>query len=212
MQATDLAAANIEVHHIKKYVQTRREMRLSTQIGDYDMDEFILDLGSEVNVLTKQTWELMGKPQLRYYPIQFRLENQQRVCPMGRLSNVPVDIDGVRILAESKPYLALLGIDQAFDNVVVINLKKKQMMFEGHNIRIIAPLDPSMGPHYAEPIRAEEDAREIDDFYKMTTMQDDYINPITDSTLRWNYTSSCILDPEEGLENWQNIMHEVSGR
>ena len=37
-------------------------MRLNAQIGDYGMYEVILDLGSEVNVLTKQTWELMGKP------------------------------------------------------------------------------------------------------------------------------------------------------
>lgn len=59
------------------------------------MDEVILDLGSEANVLTKKTWELMGKPKLRYSPIKLRLENQHRVCPMGRLSNVPVDIDGV---------------------------------------------------------------------------------------------------------------------
>ena len=57
------------------------------------------------------------------------------------------------------------------------------MTFEGHNIRIITPLDPSMGPHYLEHIRIEEEAREIDDFYKMTTMQDDYINPTTDGML-----------------------------
>ena len=57
------------------------------------------------------------------------------------------------------------------------------MTFEGQNIEIIAPLDPSMGPCYTEPIRAEEEAREINDFYKMTTMQDDYIYPTTDGTL-----------------------------
>ena len=51
-------------------------MRLNAQIGDYNMDEVILDLGSEVNVLTKQTWELMGKPKLRYFPIHLRLANQ----------------------------------------------------------------------------------------------------------------------------------------
>lgn len=132
-------------------------MRLNAQIGDYEMDEVILDLGSEVNVLTKQTWELMGKPKLRYSPIQLRLAKQQRVCPMGRLLNVPVDIDGVwsladfeviEIIDDSNPFPALLGIDWAFDNLVVINLKKKQMTFEGHNIRMIAPLDPSTGPRY----------------------------------------------------------------
>ena len=38
--------------HKKKYIRTGREMRLNAQIGDYHMDEVILDLGSEVNVLT----------------------------------------------------------------------------------------------------------------------------------------------------------------
>ena len=43
------------------------------------MDEVVLNLGSEVNVLTKQTWELMGKLKLRYLPIQLRLVNQYHV-------------------------------------------------------------------------------------------------------------------------------------
>ena len=51
-------------------------MTLNVEIGDYEMDEVILDLGFELNVLTKQTWELMGKPKLRYSPIELRLENQ----------------------------------------------------------------------------------------------------------------------------------------
>ena len=86
------------------------------------------------------------------------------------------------------------------------------MTFEGHNIRIIAPLDPSMGPRYSETICAKEEAREIDDFYKMTTTRDDYINLTADGTLSWRYASSCTSDSEEGLENWQSRMHEVSGR
>ena len=48
-----MVATNIVVHHIKKYVWTRREMQLNAHIRDYDMDEVILDLGSEVNALTK---------------------------------------------------------------------------------------------------------------------------------------------------------------
>ena len=127
------AFVNIVVHHIKKYIWTGKEMWLNAQIGDYDMDEVILDLGSEVNVLMKQTWELMGKPKLRYSPIQLKLENQQKVNPLGRLSNMSVDIDGVRSLVEfevieiidaSNLFPVLLGIDWAFDNLAVINLKK----------------------------------------------------------------------------------------
>ena len=133
-QPISMATTNRMVHHIKKYVRTGREMRLSAQIEDYDMDEVILDLGSEVNVLTKQTWELMGNPKLKYSPIQLRLANQQRGCPLGRLSNMLVDIDDMRslvdfevieIIDDSRSYPALLGIEWAFNNLVVINLKKK---------------------------------------------------------------------------------------
>ena len=61
------------VHRVSK---TGREMRLNAQIGVYDMTDVILDLGSNVNVLTKQTWEQMGKPTLAWSPIQLRLANQ----------------------------------------------------------------------------------------------------------------------------------------
>ena len=44
-------------------------MKLSAQIGEYEMDQVILDLGSDANVLTKKTWELMGKLKLRWFPI-----------------------------------------------------------------------------------------------------------------------------------------------
>ena len=84
------------------------------------MDEVVLDLGSEVNVMTWQTWKSIAKPKLAFSPIQLRLDNQQRVIPLGHLSNVPIDLHGVRSLADfevieiiddSKPYLVLLGID-----------------------------------------------------------------------------------------------------
>lgn len=39
-------------------------MGLTVQIDAYEMDQVILDLGSDANVLPKQTWECMGKPAL----------------------------------------------------------------------------------------------------------------------------------------------------
>ena len=54
------------------------------------MNDIILDLGSEVNVLTKQTWEQMGKPTLEWSPIQLRLANQQKIVPLGRFPSVLV--------------------------------------------------------------------------------------------------------------------------
>ena len=62
-----------------------REMRLTAQIGEFEMDQVILDLGSNANVLPKQTWECMGRPTLQWSPIQLRMVNQQKIFPMGRL-------------------------------------------------------------------------------------------------------------------------------
>lgn len=42
------------------------EMRLTTHIGDYEMDQAILDLGFDANVLPKHTCERMGRPTLQW--------------------------------------------------------------------------------------------------------------------------------------------------
>ena len=63
--------------------------------------------------------------------------------PLGRFPNVPVDIDGVctvvdfeviEIIDDSNPYPALLGIEWEMTNAAVINLKKRQMNFEGKEL------------------------------------------------------------------------------
>ena len=196
-------------------------MRLSNVIGSYEMDEVVLDLGFEVNVMTKQTWEIIAKPKLTFSPIQLRLANQEKVIPLGHLSSVPVDLDGVHNLAnfedieiidDSTLYPALLGIDWAFENQVIVNLKKKTMSFKGNGICIIGPLDPALGLRYTKLITAKEEACNIDTVYQLIAAQGDYVNPIDDGMLSWQCESSCMSDSEVGLENWQKRLHEVSGR
>jgi hypothetical protein len=121
-------------------------------------------LGSEVIVMTKQIWALMGKPKLIYSPIRLRMANQQAVSPFGRLEHVPMDIDGVRTFADLKvieiiydsyPYPTLLGIDWDFNNLTVVDLKKRRMTFEGNGLKVIEPLDPDEDRRYTKPIREE---------------------------------------------------------
>jgi hypothetical protein len=111
---------NRAVHQIGKRRRTNKELHLNAQIGEYDTDYVVLDLGSAINVMMKKIWALMGNPKLVYSPIRLRMANQQVVSPFGRLEHVPVDIDGVRTFAyfeviqlvdDSFPYPALLGID-----------------------------------------------------------------------------------------------------
>ena len=40
------------VNQVKRNFKTRHELRMTAQIGDYDMDYIILDLGSDINILT----------------------------------------------------------------------------------------------------------------------------------------------------------------
>jgi hypothetical protein len=56
--------------------KTNGELRLCAQIGEYNIDNVILDLWSDGNVLPMKTWDMMGKPKLAWSPIQLRLPNQ----------------------------------------------------------------------------------------------------------------------------------------
>jgi hypothetical protein len=149
------------------------------------------------------------------------MDNQQSVSPFGILEHVSVDIDRVRtftdfevieIVDDSCHYTALLGIDWAFNNSTMVDLKKRIMMFEGYGLRVIAPLDPDEGQRYNEPIREEDREYELENIYKLTVIQQDYINPMVDGNLRWRSDNACSLDSEEALENWKNKMYEVSTR
>ena len=143
--------AEKRVNQVGKKFKTRRELRMTAQIGDYDMDYIILDLGSNVNILMRQTWESMGKPHLDWSPVQLQLSNQAKVLPIGRLSQVPVDMEGLRTFAyfevinifyDMIPYPALLGIDWAIDNQTIIKFKKKILSFEDNEMRVVFPIDP----------------------------------------------------------------------
>ena len=81
------------------------------------MDYISVDLGFDVNILTRQTWESMGKPHLDWYPTYPRIANQVKVLPIRCLSRVPeglhtfADFEVINIVDDTKPYPALLGID-----------------------------------------------------------------------------------------------------
>ena len=127
-----------------KTLKNDRELRMITHIGDYNMEYIILDLGSDVNILTRQTWESMNKPWLDWSPIQLRLANQSKVLPIGRLTQVPVEVEGLRtyadfevigIVDDTNPYPTLLGIYWSIDNQTIINFKKIILSFEDSKIR-----------------------------------------------------------------------------
>jgi hypothetical protein len=152
----------------------------------------------------------MGEPTLAYSPVQLKLENQHRVLPIGRLKGVEVDLNGVHtkvdfevieIVDDTTPYPTLLGLDWDFDNEDIINLKTRKMTFESGEYRAIAPLDPSEGERFVEPTCL--DLEEIDQLYRTTARDEDYVNPIANEILSWQSIYSCAIDSNTGLEKWK---------
>ena len=82
------------------------------------------------------------------------LANQEKVLLIGRLSQVPINIEGLRTFADfefinivddKNPYPALLGIYWAIDNQTIINFKKRILSFEDEEMRVVSPIDPFKG-------------------------------------------------------------------
>jgi hypothetical protein len=134
----------------------------------------MLDLGSDVNILPKKTLEALGKPQLTYSPIQLRMDNQYCIFPMGRMESMEIDVMGVKtidefevidIMGDKDPYPSLLGIDWAYDNYAVIDLKKDTMKFEAYGIKVVQTLDLYVGPRYIEPTNNNMEGEDLDQLY-----------------------------------------------
>ena len=86
----------------------------------------------------------MGKLHLDLSPIQLILVNHANALPIGRLSQVPLDIEGLRTFAgfevinivdDMNPYPAFFGIDWAIDNQTIINFKNIILSFENEEMR-----------------------------------------------------------------------------
>jgi hypothetical protein len=42
---------------------------MTIELGGYDMEGVMLDMGSDMNIFMKKYWEVMGKTKLVYSPI-----------------------------------------------------------------------------------------------------------------------------------------------
>jgi len=128
--------------------------------------------------MPKRTWELMEKPKLVWSHIALKMANQQKIIPFGRHEPVWIDIEGVRrtatfelieIVYDSIPYPTLLGLEWAFENFSMVNLKNGQLLLEQGDLRVIAPLDPKDGRRYVEIIPRGMASEGLDNLYKVIT-------------------------------------------
>ena len=112
----------------------------------------------------------MNNPKMDWSPIHLSLANQSKVLVTGRLSQVPVEGEGLRtyidfkfidIVDDTNPYPALLGIDWAIENQNIINFKKMILSSEDSEtskdseIRVVVPIDFLKGHKYVESVHNE---------------------------------------------------------
>jgi hypothetical protein len=69
--------------------------------------------------------------------------------------------------------------------------------------RVITPLDPSEGGRYVKPVMENFITEDINQLYRTTTREEDYVNPTKDGMMSLKSISSCASDSGRGLENWQ---------
>jgi hypothetical protein len=108
----------------------------------------------------------------------------------------------MEIMDDSDPHSTLLGIDWAFDNNVVLNLKKRQMSFETDTLHMVAPLDPYEGDQYNDPMDEDVQSYVVENIYKITQYREYHINPTTYGDLIWRSVKSYDSDSEEAMERW----------
>jgi hypothetical protein len=73
------------------------------------------------------------------------------------------------------------------------------MAFDSGEYKVISPLDPSEGERFVEPTCL--DLEDINQLYKATTRNEDYVNPTVDGVLSWWSIISCTKNSDTELEN-----------
>jgi hypothetical protein len=48
---------------------------MTTKVGHYEIDGLMLDMGFDMNILLNKSWEVKGKPDLVWFPVQLQLVN-----------------------------------------------------------------------------------------------------------------------------------------
>jgi hypothetical protein len=119
----------------------------------------------------------------------------------------------IEIMGENDPYQSFLGIDWAYENFVVIDLKKEIMSFEGDGMKVTQPLDLYQGPHYRDTVEGNMEEDTLDHLYTMSTgNRADYINPTIDGSVSWNNIQFAGKDLEVAFDNWKHGIYENLSR
>ena len=77
----------------------KEKQRIDTRIGDFNID-CVLDEETQVNIMTEETWEILGKATMVPLLGRIGLFKGNMITLCGRVTNVPIIIHGTSIEEE----------------------------------------------------------------------------------------------------------------
>lgn len=163
--------------------QSDFDPQVDLQINEFLIPRVVLDFGSHVNIITKSTWEKLGRPQLVKSDYYFKLADQGLIEPLGLCRNIQATIMGISVKINfkviepkerSKSYPTLVGRLWARKMKSNISLEKDIIKLKGKGKKVIIPLDPKEGAPWEEPDNLEDKVRQL---YKIIQRNLDLVEP-----------------------------------
>ena len=136
------------------------------EIEGYHIRQVVLDFGSQVNIMTHDTWEQMGRPRLYESGIYLKLADQGLIEPIGVWKNIDMTIKGISTKVDfkiidrkegSSSFPVLVGRTWGRKMKASISLDKETIKLKGNGQKFIVPIHPSQGEPWKEPIDEEVD-------------------------------------------------------
>ena len=140
------------------------------EIEGYHIRQVVLNFGSQVNIMTRDTWEQMGRPWLYESGIYLKLADQGLIEPIGVWKNVDTTIKGISTKVDfeiidpkegSSSFPALVGQPWGRKMKASISLDKERIKLKGNGQKAIVPIHPSQGEPWTKPIDEEVDVRQL---------------------------------------------------
>ena len=82
------------------------------------------------------------------------------------------------------------------------------MSFEKKSLCIVVPLDPTKGPCYIEPVHDYKSDENLDQIYKITVRDQDWVNLAADGYIAFKFQLKChplvllVVFPLSNYEQW----------
>ena len=90
------------IAYMSSDTQNDFDPQVDLQINESLIPKVVLDFGSQVNILTKNTWEKLGRPQLVKSDYYLKLVDQGLIEPLGLCINVETTIMGISVQVDFK--------------------------------------------------------------------------------------------------------------